>query len=174
MSYELASAINKYAQDYGMDIIYLFGHDHSRQEKELFLTDGDTLLSTVSYADRSYSPLSLSFTYAHAGYLSSVIGSADSSFSFIRRSGDSFSFDLISLSSGRKRHTEFRAKHPYEEPEAAYTTVTSSQTTTTTITTTIGTVASSGTDTGDAGTAIPLTLLISAAVTAFALRGKQK
>ena len=169
MSYELAETINKYAEEYGMDIIYLFGHDHSRQEKELFLTDGDTLFSPVIYAERSYYPLSLSFTYAHAGYLSSVIGSADCSFSFIRRNGDTFSFDLISLSSGKTRHTEFKAKHPYEEPAAENTTENSIQPTTAT---TIVNVASSDSDTGDAGTAIPFALMISAAVTAFALRGK--
>ncbi|MBR5405575.1 MAG: metallophosphatase family protein, partial [Oscillospiraceae bacterium] len=50
-SYELAETINRYAEQYNMDILYLFGHDHSRSETELFLTDGSRIVSTKHYSD---------------------------------------------------------------------------------------------------------------------------
>ncbi len=125
MSYELAQTINRYAEQYNMDIMYIFGHDHSRNEAEMLLTDGDTLVSTKHYADKSTASQTLHFTYAHAGYLSSVIGCADFNFSFIYRDGDKFVFDLLNTSDDSVRHTEIRAKHPYEVPAATETSVSS-------------------------------------------------
>ncbi len=92
---DLAALINRYAEDFGMDIMYLFGHDHSRKEAEMLLKKGDTLLSTQSYADQSTVSQTLHFTYAHSGYLSSQIGSADSRFSLISADGDDYVFELI-------------------------------------------------------------------------------
>ena len=107
MSYELASLINSCAEQYDMNIIWLFGHDHSRQETEMFLTEGDTLTSPVKYTEQSFNTLPLHFTYAHAGYLSTSIGSADSSFCFVQKNDDKYSFDLIRTYDNTVRHTEF-------------------------------------------------------------------
>ena len=128
-SYELAALINSYAKRYGMDIMYLFGHDHSRSETELVLTEGDELISTVSYADRSTGAQKLHFTYAHSGYLSTVIGSADTSFSFIYRDGGGYSCDLIRTSDDRTRHTFVQARYVPEETAAAVTTAATAETT---------------------------------------------
>ncbi len=125
MSYELAETINRYAEQYNMDIMYIFGHDHSRNEAEMILTDNDTLVSTKHYADKSTASQTLHFTYAHAGYLSSVIGCADFNFSFIYRDGSKFCFDLLNTADDSVRHTEIRAKHPYEAPAVPETTVSS-------------------------------------------------
>lgn len=129
---ELSALLDHYAEEYDMDILYLFGHDHSRGETEMFLTDGDTLISTDSYADKSFISLPLSFTYAHSGYLSSVIGCADSRFSFICRDGDKYSFDLISTTEGLVRHSEFASKYIPPETTAVSSSVTTANTTTTT------------------------------------------
>ena len=129
MSYDLAQLINRYAEQYNMDIFYLFGHDHSRNEAEMLLTDGDTLVSTQHYADRSTGSQPLHFTYAHAGYLSSVIGCADYSFSFIYRDGDHFSYDLLSTANDSIRHDVIKAKHPYEAASEPETTVSAAVTT---------------------------------------------
>ena len=115
-SYELAALLNRYAEDYGMDIMYLFGHDHSRQETELLLKEGDTLLSTRRYADQSFDSQTLHFTYAHAGYLSSQIGSADSKFSLIYRDGSKNVFDLIRTTDSAESRTELPVK---EKPDYA-------------------------------------------------------
>lgn len=115
-SYALAETINRYAEQYNMDILYLFGHDHSRNEAEIFLTDGDTLISPIRYADFLSGTQKLRFTYASAGYLSSVIGSADFNFSLIYRDDSAFSYDLLNTKGGSTRHFEFKAKHPYEAP----------------------------------------------------------
>ncbi len=120
-SYEMAKLINSYAEKYNMDIMYLFGHNHSRQERELIMTDGAVLISTESYAERSYGSQKLSFTYAHSGYLSTTIGCADANFSFIYRDGDNYSFDLIRISDDRVRHTDIKAKSRFREPPAVTT-----------------------------------------------------
>ena len=116
LSFDLAQTINRYAEEYDMDILFLFGHDHSRSEAEMFLTDGDTLTGTKHYADRSTDDLTLHFTYANAGYLSSVIGSAFKQFSFIYRDGGKISYDLLSSSGSSILHRDIPSKHPYEAP----------------------------------------------------------
>ena len=103
-SCDLAGLINSYAEKYGMNIIYLFGHDHSRGEMEFILTDGDTLVSPNESAYKLYKELPLSFTYAHAGYLSTVIGAADAHFSFIYRNGDELVYELFQA--GSSEYTE--------------------------------------------------------------------
>ena len=78
---ELAALLNRYAAAYQMDILFLFGHDHSKGETEFFLSRGDTLVSTVSYEERSMASAPLSFLYGHSGYLSEMFGSADRHYS---------------------------------------------------------------------------------------------
>ena len=120
-SYELAQTINRYAEQYDMDILYLFGHDHSRSEAEMFLTEGDTLFSTMHYADRSIGSQKLHFTYAHAGYLSSVIGCADRRFTFIYRDGSRFRYDLLHSDGSVEREEIFTAKNQYKAPVSEHT-----------------------------------------------------
>ena len=148
-SYELASLINSYAEKYNMNIMYLFGHDHSRLEEELIMTKGDTLKSTVSYSDKSYGELTLNFTYAHAGYLSTVIGCADKQFSFIYKNGDDYGFDLIHLSDNSVKHTDISSLYHAEQPETTTTetTVTVSSAVTSTETTTVSSSAASSNQT---------------------------
>lgn len=164
-SYELAKLINSYAEKYNMDIVYLFGHDHSRQESELLMTDGDTLISTIDYNNRTYDSQPLKFTYAHSGYLSTTIGCANAHFSFIYRNGDSYSFDLMSTYDDTLRHTDIKAKNTFKEP--VVTTVSSAPTTVATKTTVAGTSAKKASDspaTGDSfsitGIAIPAVILM--------------
>ena len=132
-SYDLAQIINEYAEKYDMDIIYLFGHDHSRQEAELIAVEGDTLTSSKSYMTGDYGTIPLHFTYAHSGYLSTAIGCADARFSFIRKDGDKIIFDMIRTSDNALRRTEIAAKNvtSAEEITTASSAVTSVSTTTT-------------------------------------------
>ncbi|MCR5203201.1 MAG: metallophosphoesterase, partial [Lachnospiraceae bacterium] len=74
---EVVTLLNKYATDYKMDIIYLFGHNHSKSEVEFFLKAGDSITSTVDYSAKSVKTQTINFSYGHAGYLSSSIGSAN-------------------------------------------------------------------------------------------------
>lgn len=115
-SYDLANLINSYAEKYNMDILYLFGHDHSRQEEEFILSDGDVLLSTKSYSDMSYGALPLSFTYGHSGYLSTSIGNARAHFSFIYQDGDKYVYDILSTEGEEILHREIPAKSEFKEP----------------------------------------------------------
>lgn len=138
-SYELASLINSYAERYGMDIMYLFGHDHSRSETELIMTDGSELISTVRYEDKMTGTQPLHFTYAHSGYLSTQIGSADSSFSFVYRDGGGFVYELIRTSDNRTRRTDIAAKYVAPpETTAATSSAATSTAATTTATTAVG------------------------------------
>ncbi len=78
-SNEMVALLNKYSE-LGMNITYLFGHDHSKRESEMLLKSGDEITSTVSYALRDTDEASatqtqtLKFTYGHAGYLTNSIG----------------------------------------------------------------------------------------------------
>ena len=68
---EMVKLLNKYAEDYDMDIMFYFGHDHTRGENELVLKPGDTIKSIVDYNTREYEEIVLNFTYGHAGYITS-------------------------------------------------------------------------------------------------------
>ena len=175
LSYDLAETINRYAETYGMDILFLFGHDHSRSEAELFLTDGDTLTATKYYSSRTTDSLTLHFTYANAGYLSSVIGSADKQFSFIYRDGGKISYDLIRSAGEPVRHREIAAKHPYEAPAetTAAPVTTAGSTTHTTARTTASGTRSAAPDTGDAMPAL-LPVIPAAGALLLALTVKRK
>ena len=118
---ELAKLINSYAEKYDMDIMYLFGHDHSRAETEFILSDGDTLVSTKKYRDSTYDSQKLSFTYGHSGFLSTTIGSASARFSFIYRDGDSYSYDIINIYGSTIRHRDIKAKSDFREPAVTTT-----------------------------------------------------
>ena len=80
---EMAALLNRCAEEYGLDILFLFGHDHSKGEAEFFLKNGDELISADAYSDRSTASVPISFLYGHAGYLSSGIGSADNHYTLI-------------------------------------------------------------------------------------------
>lgn len=129
---ELAELINRYSADYDMNIIYLFGHNHSRKETEMFLSDGDTVISTHSYQSKQKVSQILNFTYAHSGYLSSEIGCADKMFSIIKCDGESFTYDLMKIGSGIVRHEEIASKTPI--PETKVTTVENTVVVTTAVT----------------------------------------
>ena len=68
-SAEMVELLNSYADEYGMKITFLFGHDHSKGEAEFLLKTGDEIVSTVSFTDQTTERQSLSFTYGHAGFL---------------------------------------------------------------------------------------------------------
>ena len=156
LSDELAQTINRYAEQYNMDIVFLLGHDHSRGEREMFMTEGDTLISPRHYADRSTVTQTLHFTYAHAGYLSSVIGCASKRFSFIYRDGDKFSYELFSAQGGLLRHEEFRMRHPYEAPAETTAAPASAGTTAAAAQTTASAAKAAAPDTGDETQAVLL------------------
>ena len=66
--------INSYADNYHMNILFLFGHDHSRGEKEFYKLPGDMICATVDPTASSYEELKLRFGYGHSGYITSSIG----------------------------------------------------------------------------------------------------
>jgi len=70
----LVKLINSYADAYNMNILFLFGHDHSRGEREFYKLPGDTIYATVDPTTSAYEELRLSFGYGHAGYITSSIG----------------------------------------------------------------------------------------------------
>ncbi len=108
-SYALAEMLNRYAEICKMDILYLFGHDHSRREAEFIMTEGDTLISTKNFAEKTVGTVKLHFTYANAGYLSNVIGSADSAFSLITRDGYNYVYELLNTKDSSANRTEIRS-----------------------------------------------------------------
>ena len=73
-SAEIVKLINSYAENYHMNLMFLFGHDHSRGEKEFYKLPGELIYATVDPTVDSYEELTLNFAYAHAGYITSSIG----------------------------------------------------------------------------------------------------
>ncbi len=65
---EVVSLLNHYADSYGMDIVFLFGHDHSKGEKEFTLNYGDTIYSVVDGNEETCETQDIHFVYSHAGY----------------------------------------------------------------------------------------------------------
>ncbi len=96
-SEKIVKLLNFYAEEYDMDIMFLFGHDHSKGEAEFILTPGDEIISTVNYQSSTYETIPLKFTYAHAGYLSGAIGSASNRYSLITWSEKQITYKLRSL-----------------------------------------------------------------------------
>lgn len=130
-SYDTVSLINRYAKEYGMDIMFLFGHNHSNNEAEFLLAPGDVIESTQRYSDHSYGGQKLEFTYAQAGFLSTTIGSADARYSFIYRDGKNVVYDLKKL--GKKElidHEEIPLRYTAPATTAASTTVSAATSTT--------------------------------------------
>lgn len=105
-SAEMAALLNSYAEAYGMNILYLFGHSQTVQEAGMLLQEGDTLYCPQSFADRTYQTTALHFTYANAGCLSRAAGSADADFSLITRGEGQYAADLIRVKDAVLRHTE--------------------------------------------------------------------
>ena len=94
-----------------MNILYLFGHDHSQGEYEFILTEGDTLICPTNSEKYQTNTLELAFTYAHSGYLSTSIGTADAHFSFIYRNGNNLEYELFQAGSSQYvKHTEIPLK----------------------------------------------------------------
>ena len=69
----LCRAINEAVDQYGLDVLFLFGHDHSRNETEFFLNRNETI-SAVKIPEEEAVETKLHFSYGHAGYLTSEIG----------------------------------------------------------------------------------------------------
>ena len=158
---EMAKLINSYAEKYDMDIMYLFGHDHSRSETEFILSDGDELISTKKYS---------SFTYGHSGFLSTTIGSASARFSFIYRDGDHYSYDILNLNGDIIRRREIAAKSTFTEP--AVTTVSTSAAAA--ATTTKAKVSADSPNTGDRSAAVFAAVPAAIFVLLLSMKKKEK
>ncbi len=82
--------VNKYADTYGMDIMWFFGHDHSKKEEEFIKLPGATITSMGgTYGEDYVEELELSFTYAHSGYVGSGASSAKgNNYTYLTWDGD--------------------------------------------------------------------------------------
>lgn len=173
-AYDMVSVINKYASEYGMDIMYLYGHNHSNGETEFLLTRGDTIYSTRNYAEREYGEQPLEFTYGQSGFLSTTIGAADAHYSFIYLDGDHIVYDLKRLSRPKPdRHTEIPLRYEPPVTTTALSTAasTSAQTTTSAVSTTKRTDNRNSPHTADSRSMLPA---LAAAAIAMLLSRKRR
>lgn len=90
---KVVSLLNRYAEEYGLRIVFLFGHNHSKGEREFCLNVGDTIFSTSEYAGRTSKAQELKFTCAHAGYLTDGSGGTKH-YSFLTWDRETFSLVL--------------------------------------------------------------------------------
>ncbi len=68
-SAEVVQMLNEYALEYGMKIVFFFGHNHTRSEGEFRKSPGGRILSTLDGGSRTAAAMTLNFLYAHAGFL---------------------------------------------------------------------------------------------------------
>ena len=67
-SSEIVKMLNDYAAR-GLNLIYLFGHNHTQKEAEFLKSPGQTIISTDDATLGTYETNTLQFYYGHAGYL---------------------------------------------------------------------------------------------------------
>ncbi|MCR5491797.1 MAG: metallophosphoesterase [Bacilli bacterium] len=104
----LADLLNEYAENYGMNFSFLFGHNHSKGETEFVIAPGERIYATESFADKRVVNEKIEFSYGHAGYLSTEIGSASAHYSFL--DWDDASYRLIFKELGGATITTLIAK----------------------------------------------------------------
>lgn len=102
-SNKIVDLLNKYAES-GMNIMYLFGHDHSKGESEFYLKPGDTITSVISYTDKTTDEIPISFAYGHAGYLLQGTGSGAARYSLLswNVAQDTYGRDMYGVTDGAK------------------------------------------------------------------------
>ena len=71
---QMVDMINEMALKYQLDVVFLFGHDHSRNEKEFLYERGSVIPVPVDPAERTETEKTLCFTLGHAGYMTSARG----------------------------------------------------------------------------------------------------
>ena len=74
-AHKVVALLNEYADT--MDIMFFFGHDHSKGEAEMFYKSGDPITSTVDFNAQTTETQTLKFSYGHAGYLGTHAGSSE-------------------------------------------------------------------------------------------------
>ena len=100
---KIVNLLNEYAKT-GMNITYLFGHDHSKGESEFCLKPGEEITSVISYTDKTTENIPLYFTYGHAGYLLQGTGSGAQRYSLLSWdvAQDTYGRDMYSVTDGTK------------------------------------------------------------------------
>ncbi len=93
----MADLLNEYAEDYGMNFSFLFGHNHSKKETEFCIAPGERLYAVEDFQAKEVVNEEILFSYAHAGYLSSSIGSASAHYTFIEYDDDSYRLGFSQL-----------------------------------------------------------------------------
>ncbi len=100
---KIVNLLNEYAKT-GMNITYLFGHDHSKGESEFCLKPGEEITSVISYTDKTTENIPLYFTYGHAGYLLQGTGSGAARYSLLSWdvAQDTYGRDMYGVTDGEK------------------------------------------------------------------------
>ncbi len=100
---KIVALLNEYAET-GMNILYMFGHNHSKGESELALVPGDEITTVISYTDKTTETVPISFAYGHAGYLLQGTGSGAARYSLISWDTvkDTFTKDVYGVTDGTK------------------------------------------------------------------------
>ena len=70
---QVVELLNRYVEDLNMDLLFMFGHDHTQGETEFVKLKDDTITATVEPQTRSQEgetkDMELEFSYASAGYI---------------------------------------------------------------------------------------------------------
>ena len=113
-SNEMVALLNEYADT--MDIMYFFGHDHSKGEAEIFYKPGDSITSTVSYNNQTTETQTIGFSYGHAGYITNTIGGQER-YSLVTWDGDSITRSMSVVNGNEVAELTYSLTRVAEEPE---------------------------------------------------------
>lgn len=94
---QVVDLLNQYVEDYNMDIMFFFGHDHSKGESELLLNPGDTMSTVISYDSSTSKDVTINFSYGHAGYIGNGAGVSHGHFTLVTWDQDSIDRLLYGL-----------------------------------------------------------------------------
>ena len=119
---QIVELLNSYVERLNMDLIFMFGHDHTRREVEILHLPGDIMTVTVSPAvsgqQSQTRDMEIQFTYTSAGYLSDSFN-AHRHYSYLTWDKDSLSRELkTAAEQGSNEETDFMVeRRPLEEKQ---------------------------------------------------------
>ncbi len=93
---ETVKLLNEYAENCGMKIAYLFGHNHTRGEKEFRKYPGGRIICPVDAGNRSAVSMTVNFVYGHAGFLTDTRNGSEK-YTFMTWRDGNLSLELRSL-----------------------------------------------------------------------------
>lgn len=117
---QIVELLNRYVQDLNMDLLFMFGHDHTRGETEFVKLKDDTITATVEPKTRKGGEgetrdIVLEFNYASAGYITDSLN-GHKHYSYLTWNKETINRELKTVSEeGKVNDLSFVVSRIYKE-----------------------------------------------------------